>query len=171
MDGQTLTSSEPISRPEPFVVVDGISKRFTGTQALDSVSFTLAKGEVHALIGENGAGKSTLIKILGGVHLPDGGSISIAGEKVSFATPRAALASGIVVIPQEMRIVPALSVAENVMMGHVPTKPRVGLVPRPSTAPRTACERTRALLAATSNSISMPTRRSAGCRSPSASSS
>jgi ABC-type sugar transport system ATPase subunit len=114
---------------DPFVVIDSISKRFAGTQALDNVSFTLGQGEVHALIGENGAGKSTLIKILGGVHVPDTGTITMAGERVSFATPKAALASGIVVIPQEMRIVPALSVAENVMMGHLPTTRALGVLP------------------------------------------
>ena len=113
----------------PLIAVDGVSKRFTGTQALDDVSFALARGEVHALIGENGAGKSTLIKILCGVHSPDAGTLSIAGAPVAFASPRAALAAGIVVIPQEMRITPAQTVAENVMMGHVPTRRALGVLP------------------------------------------
>ncbi len=115
--------------PAPLVAVEGVSKRFTGTQALDDVSFTLAAGEVHALIGENGAGKSTLIKILGGVHAPDAGTLSMAGAPVAFASPRAALNAGIVVIPQEMSVVPAQSVAENVMMGHVPTRRALGVLP------------------------------------------
>ncbi|MDP6618685.1 MAG: ATP-binding cassette domain-containing protein, partial [Nitrospinota bacterium] len=83
-----------------------ISKRFYATQALDRVSFDLHRGEVHTLVGENGAGKSTLIKILGGVHAPDAGTLAIAGVPNAFASPRAALAAGIVVIPQEMRVVP-----------------------------------------------------------------
>ena len=82
-----------MTRPAPLVAAEGISKRFTGTQALDEVSFTLARGEVHALIGENGAGKSTLIKILGGVHAPDAGTLAIAGVPAAFASPRAALAA------------------------------------------------------------------------------
>ena len=94
-----MTLAEPMAG-EPRVAVASVSKRFTGTQALDDVSFTLASGE-------NGAGKSTLIKVLGGIHSPDIGTISIAGEPVAFASPRAALAAGIVVIPQEMRVVPA----------------------------------------------------------------
>ena len=128
MDGDALTSAEPIIG-QPLVAIDGVSKRFTGTQALDDVSFTLASGEVHALIGENGAGKSTLIKVLGGVHSPDTGTIAMAGAPVVFASPRAALAAGIVVIPQEMRIVSAQTVAENVMMGHVPTRRVLGVLP------------------------------------------
>ena len=129
----------------PLVRVDGISKRFAGTQALDDVSFTLARGEVHALIGENGAGKSTLIKVLGGVHSPDTGTISMAGAPVAFASPRAALAAGIVVIPQEMRVVPAQTVAENVMMGHVPTRRALGVFP--AVDQRALRERATALLA------------------------
>ena len=134
-----------MTRPAPLVAAEGISKRFTGTQALDEVSFTLARGEVHALIGENGAGKSTLIKILGGVHAPDAGTLAIAGVPTAFASPRAALAAGIVVIPQEMRVVPAQTVAENVMMGHVPTRLALGLVP--AVDRRAMRERTRDLLA------------------------
>ncbi len=113
----------------PLVEIDRVSKRFTGTQALDDVSFALASGEVHALIGENGAGKSTLMKILGGVYAPDAGTLAINGEAVAFASPRAALAAGVVVIPQEMRVTPAQTVAENVMMGHVPTRRALGLFP------------------------------------------
>ena len=124
-----MTPADPMDNPAPLVAVEGISKRFTGTQALDDVSFRLAEGEVHALIGENGAGKSTLIKILGGVHAPDSGTLSIAGAPVALASPRAALNAGIVVIPQEMSVVPAQSVAENVMMGHVPTRRALGVLP------------------------------------------
>jgi ABC-type sugar transport system ATPase subunit len=113
----------------PVAAADAVSKRFFGTQALDNVSLALAAGEIHALIGENGAGKSTLIKILSGVHRPDSGRISIDGRPVQFAGPRDALAAGIVAIPQELRLIPSLTVAENVTLGAPPTKRVLGLLP------------------------------------------
>jgi ABC-type sugar transport system ATPase subunit len=102
--------------------VDRVAKRFGATQALAAVSLSLSGGEIHALVGENGAGKSTLIKLLGGQHRPDSGTIALDGVAQHFADPRAALAAGIVVIPQELRLVPALSVAENIMLGHPPVR-------------------------------------------------
>jgi ABC-type sugar transport system ATPase subunit len=105
-----------------LLAIAGISKRFGATQALADVSLALEGGAVHALVGENGAGKSTLIKILGGAHQPDAGSLAIDGTPRRLADPRAALAAGIVVIPQELRLVPALSVAENIMLGHLPAR-------------------------------------------------
>lgn len=113
----------------PLASASGISKRFLATQALDDVSFDIYAGEVHALIGENGAGKSTLMKILGGIYQADGGKLRIDGVDVSYATPAAALQSGIVVIPQEMRVVPAQTVAENVLLGQVPVRRRWGVFP------------------------------------------
>ncbi|MBI3513423.1 MAG: sugar ABC transporter ATP-binding protein [Proteobacteria bacterium] len=107
---------------DPRLAVDHVSKRFGATQALADVSFALTGGEIHALVGENGAGKSTLIKILGGAHQPDTGTLRLDGAPRRLADPRAALAAGIVVIPQELRLVPALSVAENIMLGHLPTR-------------------------------------------------
>jgi ribose transport system ATP-binding protein len=107
---------------DPLLVVDRISKRFGATQALAEVSLTVAQGELHALVGENGAGKSTLIKILGGACRPDAGALRLDGLARRFADPRAALGAGIVVIPQELRLVPALSVAENLMLGHLPAR-------------------------------------------------
>jgi len=106
----------------PLVLLSQISKRFGATVALDAVTFTLLPGEAHGLVGENGAGKSTLIKILSGVHRPDVGTIEVAGAERHFSSPRDAIAAGVVLIPQEMRIVPAASVAENVMLGQVPTR-------------------------------------------------
>lgn len=122
LDDRQLTSG-------PLAAAVGISKRFHATQALDSVSFDIYGGEVHALIGENGAGKSTLMKILGGVYQPDSGEIRVDGIQVRYATPARALEAGVVVIPQEMRVVPGQTVAENVLLGHVPVRRRFGILP------------------------------------------
>ena len=112
----------------PLAVAHGISKNFLATRALDDVSFEVRRGEVHALIGENGAGKSTLVKIFGGVHRPDAGEIRLGGRRVEHATPGEAIRSGIVVIPQEMHVVPARTVAENVLLGRIPVRSRLGLL-------------------------------------------
>ncbi|MFT5486475.1 MAG: ribose transport system ATP-binding protein [Paracoccaceae bacterium] len=113
----------------PLAAAVDISKRFFATQALDAVSFDIHAGEVHALIGENGAGKSTLMKIMGGVYQADSGEIRVDGDSVRYATPAQALDAGVVVIPQEMRIVPAQTVAENVLLGQVPVRKRLGILP------------------------------------------
>lgn len=113
----------------PLAAAVDISKRFFATQALDAVSFDIHAGEVHALIGENGAGKSTLMKIMGGVYQADSGEIRVDGESVRYATPAQALNAGVVVIPQEMRVVPAQTVAENVLLGQVPVRRRLGILP------------------------------------------
>jgi ABC-type sugar transport system ATPase subunit len=117
-----------------LAAAEGVYKRFAGTQALADISFAIEAGEVHALVGENGAGKSTLIKIFGGVHAPDSGHLAIDGRPVRFASPREALAAGLVVIPQEVRVVPALSIAANVAMGDVPSRRLFGLLPAIDTA-------------------------------------
>jgi ABC-type sugar transport system ATPase subunit len=122
VDGGALNMAEPIA------VAERISKRFYGTQALDEVSFEIQAGEVHALIGENGAGKSTLMKILGGVYRADAGEIRVGGVPVVYGTPAEALEAGVVVIPQEMRIVPAQTVAENVVLGQIPVRRRFGVL-------------------------------------------
>ena len=116
------------SLPPPVIVAEHLSKCFYATQALDNVSLALHPSEVHAVIGENGAGKSTLIKILGGVHQPDSGRLLVNGAARIFRNPREAMRAGIVLIPQELRLVPALSVAENVMLGHLPTRRVMGFV-------------------------------------------
>jgi ABC-type sugar transport system ATPase subunit len=107
----------------------GIEKRFGATIALGGVSFDVMPGEIHALIGENGAGKSTLIRILGGVHRPDAGEIRVDDFPRQFASPRAAIAAGVVTIPQELRLLPALSIAENIALGDPPVRRVFGLLP------------------------------------------
>jgi rhamnose transport system ATP-binding protein len=106
--------------PVPRVAMQGISKRFDATQALIDVELELLPGEVHALVGENGAGKSTLVKILGGVHKPDSGTIALDGTTIGLDGPASARALGIAVVHQEPRLFPDLSVAENVFLGHSP---------------------------------------------------
>src|SRR5258707_5600963 len=106
----------------PAASAEGIHKRFGATFELDGVDFAVASGEIHAVVGENGAGKSTLIRILGGMHRPDRGVIRVEGEERDFASPRDAIAAGIVTIPQELRLVPALSIAENIALGDLPVR-------------------------------------------------
>jgi len=97
-----------------------ISKRFAAVQALDDVSIRLRPGEVRALVGENGAGKSTLIKIMTGVYRPDAGELLYMGERVHFARPRDAQVAGISTIYQEINLVPLMSAAQNLFLGHEP---------------------------------------------------
>ncbi|MEZ6060746.1 MAG: sugar ABC transporter ATP-binding protein [Planctomycetaceae bacterium] len=102
----------------PLLQMNGISKSFPGVRALNDVSLTLNRGEVVALIGENGAGKSTLIRILGGAHQPDAGTIDIDGTSVRLADPRSAMDAGIGVIYQEFNLIPALTAWENIFLGR-----------------------------------------------------
>jgi ABC-type sugar transport system ATPase subunit len=106
----------------PLVEVRGVAKRFGGVQAVDDVSVAIAPGAVHGLVGENGAGKSTLAKIIGGVHAPDAGELLVDGEPVRLRSPRDALAAGIATIAQEIALVPARSVLENVFLGLEPRR-------------------------------------------------
>ncbi|MGH2618238.1 MAG: sugar ABC transporter ATP-binding protein, partial [Thermomicrobiales bacterium] len=99
------------------VELSGIGKRFQGTQALSDVSLTIARGSIHALVGENGAGKSTLGKIIAGVIVPDQGALSVDGRRVAYRSPRDALADGITAIQQEIALVPRRSVLDNVFLG------------------------------------------------------
>lgn len=99
---------------------NSLSKAFPGVQALSGVTFEVAPGSVHALCGENGAGKSTLLKILSGVYQADGGQLVLQGQAMRFGTPFEAIRAGIAVIYQELHLVPEMTVAENVFLGHLP---------------------------------------------------
>ena len=100
----------------------GVSKQFPGVQALQDVSIELAAGEVLGLVGENGAGKSTLIKILNGDYRMDEGEILINGQKVDLRSPLDAAEKGIRVLYQELITLDTLTVAENLLVGHLPTR-------------------------------------------------
>jgi rhamnose transport system ATP-binding protein len=104
----------------PRLVLENATKTFGAVVALADGSITLYPGEAHALVGENGAGKSTLVKILGGVHRPDSGTLQIDGERVDFSGPAAAQAAGVSIIYQEPSLFPDLTVAENIFMGRQP---------------------------------------------------
>jgi ABC-type sugar transport system ATPase subunit/ribose/xylose/arabinose/galactoside ABC-type transport system permease subunit len=111
----------------------GIEKSFAGVRAVRGVDLAVRGGEVHGLIGENGAGKSTLMRILAGAERADAGTILWRGEAVSFGGPADAIRLGIAEIYQELSLVPALSVAENIFLGHEPLR-RGGFVERAAMA-------------------------------------
>jgi simple sugar transport system ATP-binding protein len=98
----------------------GIGKRFPGVVALAGVDFTVRAGEIHALLGENGAGKSTLIKVLTGVYAASEGEMSFEGRPARPASPKEAEQLGISTVYQEVNLLPALSVAENLLLGRQP---------------------------------------------------
>jgi len=111
-----------------LLTMTGIVKSFPGVKALDGVSFSVERGEVHALVGENGAGKSTLMKILAGAYIADAGTIAVDDRPVTIDGPRAAEALGIGMIYQEFNLVPDLGIVENIMLGIEPL--RGGLLDR-----------------------------------------
>ncbi len=119
----------------------GVSKSFSGVQALRDVNFTVEAGQIHALVGENGAGKSTLMKVLSGVY-PHGdyeGSIIFDGEERRFRDVNDSEALGIIIIHQELALIPLMSIAENIFLSHPPLaswrdRPRHGLPPDPGIA-------------------------------------
>lgn len=109
-----------VDTAEPLLRLRGIGKRFPGVVALAGVDFTVRAGEIHALLGENGAGKSTLIKVLTGVYAASEGEMSFAGRPVRPASPKEAEQLGISTVYQEVNLLPALSVAENLLLGRQP---------------------------------------------------
>lgn len=106
----------------PRLSVRGLGKAFGGTRALTGVELELRPGEVHALLGENGAGKSTLTKIVSGVLRADTGSLELDGAPFAPRSPAEARRSGVAIVHQEPAVCPHLDVAENVLLGHEPTR-------------------------------------------------
>ncbi|MDJ0325133.1 sugar ABC transporter ATP-binding protein [Cryobacterium sp. PH31-AA6] len=107
---------------QPLVTLQNVGKTFGPVTVIKDVTVSVYAGKVQVLLGENGAGKSTLIKMMAGVYQPDAGRIVVDGNTVTLPTTRAAEALGIATIHQELNLVPTMSIAENVMLGRMPTK-------------------------------------------------
>jgi ribose transport system ATP-binding protein len=135
--------------PATVLRLSGVVKAFPGVLALRGVSFDVAEGEVHALVGENGAGKSTLMAVAAGSIVPDAGDIEIGGRMIDHPTPAAAKAAGLAVVYQHTSILEDLTVAENLIFGMPP-----GRRPSPARGGRWARER----LAAVGSTIDPETR-------------
>ena len=117
-----MTSPQAPPAAQPLLSMSGISKSFSGVEVLRDVAFDLRPGEVHVLAGENGAGKSTLIKIAAGVHTDYDGSIRLYGRPTRFDSPHDAASAGISVIHQEMSLIDAMSVVDNMFLGRELTR-------------------------------------------------
>src|SRR5207253_8595766 len=147
----------------PILKVQGVSKRFGGVHALENVSLTLFPGEVLALAGDNGAGKSTLIKIISGVHHPDGGSLRYEGREIKFDNPHQARDCGIETIYQDLALADNLDVGANVFLGREPASRFLGILPRiDRPAMREAARRTMASLDIEIERLDLPVRALSG---------
>jgi general nucleoside transport system ATP-binding protein len=136
----------------PLLAARGLDKRFGDVQANADVSFEVTARSIHAVVGENGAGKTTLMRMIYGLYAPDDGHIELDGERVSFSSPRDALAHGIAMVHQHSLLVGSLTVAENVLLA----------LPGLGRAPRQAVTRRLRALAKSSGLDVDPTRAAAG---------
>ncbi len=116
-----MNASDRAAHGNTILSASGVSVRFGTVAALTEVDFSVRAGVVHALVGENGAGKSTLMRVLSGAIHPDRGALALDGTPVFFASPRDARRAGVRMIHQELSLVPALSVAENIFLGVEPS--------------------------------------------------
>jgi simple sugar transport system ATP-binding protein len=112
-----ILSVQPASDPRPLVSLKGVTKRYPGIVANDSISIDFFPGEVHVLLGENGAGKSTLVSMLSGLQQPDDGSILVDDAQTSISSPQRALSLGIGTVFQHSMLVPSLTLVDNVNLG------------------------------------------------------
>lgn len=106
------------SSAAPAIRVEGIGKSYGASTVLNDINLSIAPGEIHGLVGENGAGKSTLLKILGGATVADTGTMFLNGKPVKISSPRDSINHGILLIAQELALIPARSVLENVFLGR-----------------------------------------------------
>ncbi|MDX6740574.1 sugar ABC transporter ATP-binding protein [Actinocorallia sp. A-T 12471] len=117
-----MTGNDQTQNRRPVLELRGVRKAFGGAQALAGVDFTLLPGEVHAVVGMNGAGKSTLVELVCGSFAPDEGKIVIDGTARHSLTPRRAHAAGVSIVHQKRTLVAGLTVAENILLGRLPTR-------------------------------------------------
>ena len=115
---------------EPLLSIIGLAKAYGGLRAVDDVSLAIHKGEILALVGDNGAGKSTLVKALAGAQPPDSGEIRLDGRPIELRSPRDADAHGIACLHQNLGLVDALDVPENIFLGREPQRRVLGLIPQ-----------------------------------------
>src|ERR1700759_715117 len=115
-------SPVPASSGTSVLELKGITKRFGSAVANDRVAFDVRAGEVHALLGENGAGKSTLMSVLYGLYRPTEGEIVVDGKVVDVDSPATAIRLGIGMVHQHFMLVPVMTVAENIVLGHEPVE-------------------------------------------------
>jgi len=108
----------PNNHTEPVLEVKNVSKDFSGIYALKNVDLQIYQGEVTAIIGENGAGKSTLMKIISGVYTEYDGDVFLNGEKVCYKNPKEASEQGVIIIHQELNLIPHLNITENLFLGN-----------------------------------------------------
>ncbi len=122
-----LNGAAGMAAPDERVRLEQLTKRFGGLTALDQVSFAIARGEIHAILGENGAGKSTLMKLLAGVEQPDDGQLFLDGQPITIADPLRARRLGIRIVFQELSLFPHLTAAANIFINREPVT-RFGLL-------------------------------------------
>jgi ribose/xylose/arabinose/galactoside ABC-type transport system permease subunit/ABC-type multidrug transport system ATPase subunit len=115
--------------PVPVLEARGLRREFGAIKALRGVDISVRAGEVVCLVGDNGAGKSSVIKLLSGIDKPDGGTISLNGEPVTFSNSQDAQRAGVRTVYQDLALVPSLSVAHNFELGNEPIKKLLGFIP------------------------------------------